>query len=117
MHTTGMSTTALRLQTPKGRLFFAPGSIIRLESESNYTYVHFSDRKPLLVAKVLREFEDLLEPFGFLRIHRSHIINPEHITRIDEAGGVRLADDFTASVSRRRRRAVEDALQRRVPAA
>lgn len=117
MHTTGIATSALRLQTPKGRLFFSPGSIIRLESESNYTYVHFADRKPLLVAKVLREFEDLLEPFGFLRIHRSHIINPEHITRIDAEGGVCLTDEYTAFVSRRRRRAVEEALQRRVPAA
>jgi two-component system LytT family response regulator len=117
MHTTALSATAVRLQTPKGRLFFAPGSIIRLESESNYTYVHFADRKPLLVAKVLREFEALLEPFGFVRIHRSHIINPDHITHVDEAGGVWLADDFSASVSRRRRRAVEEALQGRVPAA
>ena len=117
MHTTGLSATALRLQTPKGRLFFAPDSIIRLESESNYTYVHFADRKPLLVAKVLREFEAMLEPFGFVRIHRSHIINPDHITHVDAAGSVCLADDFTASVSRRRRRAVEAALQRRVPAA
>ena len=67
------STTSLppsfrfALQTNFGKEFYTPDQIIRLESESNYTYVFFKDRKPLLVAKVLHKFEAILKPLGFIR--------------------------------------------------
>lgn len=94
------------LPTNLGKKHFAIQQIIRLESDSNYTYVHFSDRKPLLVARVLREFEVLLKPMGFIRTHRSHLINKHHITGLDAEGFISLSDDSRAAISRRKRKIV-----------
>ena len=99
-------TFRFALPTNFGKKHFAIEQIIRLESDSNYTYVHFSDRKPLLVARVLREFEILLTPLGFIRTHRSHLVNKCHITGMDEEGYISLSDESKAAISRRRRKIV-----------
>ena len=48
-------------------------------------------------AKVLQEFENLLKPLGFVRIHRSHLVNQKHVTAIDDAGRVWLSDQTSAA--------------------
>jgi two-component system LytT family response regulator len=94
------------LPTNCGKKLFAIQQIIRLESDSNYTYVYFTDSKPILVAKVLREFEVLLKPLGFIRTHRSHLVNKHHITGMDAEGSISLSDESKAAISRRKRKIV-----------
>ncbi len=50
-------------------------SIIRCESQSNYTLFNFSNRPKILVSKTLKEYEDLLSGSGFFRVHQSHLVN------------------------------------------
>lgn len=51
------------------------GEISRLESEGNYTTVHLADSKKITVSRLLKEFDELLAPEGFVRSHQSHLIN------------------------------------------
>ena len=55
-------------------------SIIRCKGDGNYTSVIFPDRKPILVAKTLVEFEELLAEHGFIRVHKTHLVNLKHVT-------------------------------------
>jgi two-component system, LytTR family, response regulator len=55
--------------------------VIRCESDSNYTIFHFTDNRKIAVCKVLKEYEELLQDHGFLRIHQSHLINIKHIRK------------------------------------
>lgn len=105
------------LTTNHGRQFYAPEQIIRFESESNYTFVHFKDRKPILVAKVLREFEEILKPMGFIRTHRSHLVNKIYIVGLDACGCVAMLDNSIAAVSRRKRKNVEKEISNCIQAA
>jgi two-component system, LytTR family, response regulator len=50
-------------------------NIVRIEAISNYSKLFFTTGKTLVVAKVLKWFDVLLEDKGFIRIHRSHLIN------------------------------------------
>ena len=86
--------------------FFSPDQIIRLESDSNYTYIYLIDHKRILMAKVLAAYEALLEPFGFIRTHRSHLINKQHILHVDRDGKIIMDDLSKAGLSRRKRREV-----------
>lgn len=108
MKTQSLPDKAFRFALPTncGKKLFAIQQIIRMESDSNYTYVHFSDRKPLLVARVLRDFEVLLKPLGFIRTHRSHLVNKHHITGMDAEGFIALSDESRAAISRRKRKRV-----------
>jgi two-component system LytT family response regulator len=97
--------TKLRLafSTPRGTYFFAPEQIIRMEAKSNYTSVYFIDHKPILQAKVLKEYEEILERFGFLRTHRSHLVNKRYITFVDSTGNIIMQDASKAEISRRKK--------------
>jgi len=53
------------LHTAKGACFFAAEEIVWLEADGNYVWVHFLTQKPLLLAKVLKEFEPALLPLCF----------------------------------------------------
>jgi two-component system LytT family response regulator len=45
----------------------------------------------ILVSKPLKEYADLLKPQGFLRVHQSHLINPNFVKSwLKEDGGMLL---------------------------
>lgn len=68
--------------------------IIRCESERNYTTFFLKDKKQIVVTKTLKEYEELLEPNGFVRVHHSHLINLEHLKEfVKHDGGYALMDD------------------------
>ncbi|CAN5425845.1 LytTR family DNA-binding domain-containing protein [soil metagenome] len=68
--------------------------IVRCESERNYTTFFMKDKKQIVVTKTLKEYEDLLEPSGFVRVHHSHLINLDHLKEfIKQDGGYALMDD------------------------
>jgi Response regulator of the LytR/AlgR family len=71
--------------------------IIRCESSSNYTLFFFTDNTKLLVSKTLKEFDEMLSPYGFFRAHQSHLINLNFLDRYDKAeGGTLILKDKSA---------------------
>lgn len=86
--------------------FVAPHQIVRLEAISNYTRIYFSNGKPILMAKVLHEYESLLRPYGFLRTHRSHLVNVEHIERVGHDDTLQMKGAGQVMISRRKRSTV-----------
>ncbi len=107
MHTTYSSIT---IATAEGRYFFSPEEIVRLEASSNYTNIYFSNRKKMITAKVLKEFVSLLEPLGFVRTHRTHLVNRQHILCVTPQGNIIMKDASVANISRRMKSRVTKAL-------
>ena len=85
--------------------------IVRCQAEANYTIFFFVDEKKMIVTKSLKEFEDLLVDYDFMRVHNSHLINLNHIVkyRKGEGGVVAMSDGSEVDVSRRKK---EEFLQR-----
>jgi two-component system LytT family response regulator len=61
--------------------------VVALSSDRNYTRFNFLERDPIIVSKTLKEFDTILVNYGFMRIHRSHVINLKHIERFEKAEG------------------------------
>jgi two-component system LytT family response regulator len=61
----------------------------RLESEGEYVRVHSGSRRHL-VRLPLSEFERRLDPARFVRVHRSHIVNLDHVRSMEPYDGARL---------------------------
>ncbi|HBL75896.1 MAG: hypothetical protein A2W90_10800 [Bacteroidetes bacterium GWF2_42_66] len=96
------------------RLVFAEvKSIIRCQGESNYTHLYFTDRKPMLVAKTLIDFEELLAEHDFFRVHKTHLVNLNHVTAFirNDGGQLLMSNNETVSVSRRRKEEVQKQLK------
>lgn len=100
------SAFKLALSTMEGVFFFNPADIIRCEGENNYTSFYFPDRKPLLVSKTIREYEDILTDHGFLRVHKSHLVNKKYVTQASKEGFIRMQDGSTITISRRKKEEV-----------
>lgn len=93
----------LALSTVEGVSFFDPATIIYCEGENNYTRFIFIDHKPILISKTLGEYEEILEDYQFIRIHKSYLVNKVYITQIDREGMILMSDGKRLAVSRRRK--------------
>ena len=80
-------------------------SIIRIQAISNYSKLFFTNGRKLVVAKVLKRFEEELAANDFIRPHRTHLVNKRFILRyIDGDGGkVELQNGELINVSKRRK--------------
>jgi two-component system, LytTR family, response regulator len=63
--------------------FISISSITFIEPVGNYSKVYTSDKRHFLALKTLKQWEDELPGDHFIRIHRSSIINIEHLDRIE----------------------------------
>lgn len=102
------STKRIALNTQEKILIKEISEIVRCESNINYTMFYFSDATRLLVTKTLKEYDDLLSPHDFLRVHQSHLINSKYVKEYNKSDGgyLVLKDGSTAPVSTRRKNVV-----------
>lgn len=93
--------------------FVEVNSIIRCQGESNYTHIYFTDRKPVLSAKSLIEFEELLGEYGFIRVHKAHLVNLNHVTSLskNDGGILTMSNGDAVLISRRRKDFVSESLK------
>jgi hypothetical protein len=96
------SITKLPIPTRSGYVFVDLKTIIRCEANINYTIFHLVDGSKIIASKSMRQFEKMLTAANFFRIHKSDIINLEHIRSYSRAsGGVVVMDDNSElSISR-----------------
>lgn len=87
--------------------------VIRCEADENYTRIIDLKGKAILVAKTLKEFDAMLSPLGFCRIHQSHLINLNHVLSYEKGTGgmVILSNKERIPVSGRRKEFFLSALQ------
>ena len=97
--------TKIPLPTQDGILFVDAQNIVHCESSSNYCRIHFTNHTKLLIAKTLKEVEELLKDFRFYRVHHSHLINMQHIARYVKADGgyIEMSDGSNVAISRQKK--------------
>ena len=84
--------------------------IIRLQAESNYTHIHLIGKKVFVSAKTLKEYDEILQGHRFLRVHKSHLVNPAHIESYDKQGLLLMSDGVQVEVARRKREFLQQTL-------
>lgn len=102
----------LVLKTAESIFLVNVSDIIRCESTGNYTQFFIVNQKPVLVSKTLKEYDDILTDYSFFRVHQSHLVNLNHIVRLDKADGgtLVLSYDHSVPVSTRKKEALVKAL-------
>lgn len=78
--------------------------IIRCESDNYYTIIFFKDGTSLMVSKTLKEIDQKLEEYDFVRTHKSHLVNMRCIMNfIKDEMMVLLTDGVKVPVSKRKK--------------
>jgi len=79
--------------------------ILYAESSGNYTNIYFQNKPMVCTSKPMHEYEKLLEDAGFVRIHKSILVNLLHVKEYlrGEGGSVLLSTGKELEVSRRKK--------------
>jgi two-component system, LytTR family, response regulator len=95
----------IAISTSEGIEFIPIKNIIHIESKSNYSKIFLIDNKSMMVTKILKDFEEMLLPYNFYRVHNSHLINLTYIQKYvrSEGGHVMLQDGTLIDISRRKK--------------
>lgn len=65
----------IALPSAKETRLVNPEQIIRCESMNNYTRFFLDSGEVLLISKPIYEYEELLQDYGFIRCHQTHLVN------------------------------------------
>jgi DNA-binding LytR/AlgR family response regulator len=79
--------------------------IAYLKSDINYTIFHLRNGVKLVSSTTLKRHEAQTQLVGFLRVNKSHLLNPDFIKSISKEGKkatVKLIDGSEVRVSRRK---------------
>jgi two-component system, LytTR family, response regulator len=92
----------IALPTMEGLQMIATTSIIRCESDSNYTIFYLKNNQKIIVSRTLKEVEEMLEEHGFIRVHNSYLVNLNEVSKYvrGEGGYLVMSDDSSVDVSR-----------------
>ena len=87
-------------------------NIVRCQSDSNYTNIFCRDQQKILISRTLKEIEELLGEHGFIRVHQSHLINPQYVKGIlkHDGGSLIMNDDVEVPVSRQKSKQINEIL-------
>jgi two-component system, LytTR family, response regulator len=97
----------------EGIRFIKLEEVVKCEAERAYCNFYLTSGEKILVSKPMKEFEDQLEKSGFIRVHKSYIVNMNCVdTYVRGKGGyLVLSDGSNVAVSARKKEAVLAALR------
>ncbi|MFI5172703.1 MAG: LytR/AlgR family response regulator transcription factor [Chitinophagales bacterium] len=95
----------IALSTLEGLLFVKVGDIIYCKSDGPYTTFFLKDQENVVTSKHLKEYEELLQDYNFLRIHKSYLVNLDEIKKYirGEGGQLIMSNGDVVYVSKQRK--------------
>jgi len=93
----------IKIPTSNGFELIESDDLIFIDADGAYTTAHFKDNEELIISKPIKQIESLLNSENFFRIHRSYIVNKNHIKRFArDKYALIMIDDSVIPISRRR---------------
>ena len=103
----------IAIPTMEGLQMVPVDSIVHCASDSNYTILILKDRQRVVASRTLKEIEELLEGYSFIRVHHSSLVNLNEICKYikGEGGYLVMSDGTSVNVSRSRKEGLLKKLQ------
>ncbi len=94
-----------RFQTKSGEQAIDLCRILYLSAQGNYTRFYLEGGETVITSHSLGIYAKILEEHGFVRVHKSHLLNLEFLKhcRIQQSQWLILPDRQTLEIARRRR--------------
>jgi len=95
----------IAIPTMEGLQMLFVENIITCSSDSNYTVLHLKNKQKITASRTLKEIEEMLEDYSFLRVHHSYLINLNEIEKYikGDGGYLIMSDGSNIDVSRSRK--------------
>lgn len=95
----------IAVPTFEGLQMVSINEIIKCTADESYTHITLTNNTKITVSRILKEYEELLSDFNFLRVHNSCLINLAHVSKYikGDGGYVVMTDGSSVEVSRRKK--------------
>jgi len=95
----------IAIPTMEGLYMLFVENIISCSADSNYTMLHLKNRIKITASRTLKEIEEMLNDYPFLRVHHSYLINLNEIEKYikGDGGYLIMSDGSNIDVSRSRK--------------
>ena len=95
----------IALPSSQGLIFHDIHDIVRCEAQRGYTYIYLKSGQKIVSSRNIKEFEDMLPEHLFFRIHNSHLVNLNFISKYlkGRGGNIEMADGTVLEVATRRK--------------
>lgn len=115
IHQPTLQVNQIALPTMEGLQLVPLESIISCASSSNYTIITLKDQPKITVSRTLKEVEEMLEDYKFMRVHHSYLVNLNEIRKYikGEGGALVMSNGTSIDVSRSRKELLLRTLQPR----
>jgi two-component system, LytTR family, response regulator len=102
------------LSTMDGITFFDMKAIVAAESDGNLSKLYLTGDQDVYINQSLKSIEEKLVPFGFLRVHKSFLINPERVKKYSrkDGGFIEMENQLQIYISRQKREMILSMLER-----
>lgn len=103
----------IALPISDGLAFIETETIEYIEAEGVYTRIYLKDKSQLFISKNIKMFEDMLcKQDNFLRIHRSFIVNTDHISQYNRSDGyLSLYSGAALKIAREKKQWFEESIK------
>lgn len=105
-----VSDSIIEFSDSNGSVYYYKSDIIYVMADSNYITV-FSEKDEKVISCTLKKCETILQGLPFLRIHKSYIVNLDHVKDISN-GSVNLINGMTITIGRSYRERVKSEYQK-----
>ena len=104
-HNEGTQKMKLCIPSVKGFQVIEIHDLIYCEASGNYTNFYFTTGPSICASRPIHEYETILEDCNFVRIHKSFMVNLQHIKEYvrGEGGTVIMSNGHEVEVSRRKK--------------
>jgi len=103
----------LALHTHNGLKLVTPQEIIRCEASNNYTIFYLTNNTSITTSKTIKEYEEILGEYNFVRVHKSHLVNLSFVEQLTNKHQLLLSNKTLVDVSRRRKSELMEVLKKR----
>jgi two-component system LytT family response regulator len=96
----------IAVPTAEGYELIPTNELVNFEASNNYTLIYLKNRTRITACRTLKEMEEQLNSFGnFIRVHHSHIVNLNEVSKYirGEGGYLVMSDGSTITVSKSRK--------------
>jgi two-component system LytT family response regulator len=102
------------LATTAGMEFIAIEDIVICKADGSYTSFVLKNKNTLMVSKHLKEYENLLGEYQFMRVHNSYVINLNEVKKYvkSDGGYIIMSNDMHVSISPRKKDELMEAMKR-----
>ncbi len=103
----------IAIPTMEGLQMVTVDHIVHCTSDSNYTILTLKNQQRVIASRTLKEIEELLEEYFFVRVHHSSLVNLNEISKYvkGEGGYLVMSDGSSINVSRSRKEGLLRKLQ------